>query len=169
MITETEQRRRKAISASKTKHGHAGSMDGSVKRSMEYHIWSAMIQRCTKPSHKDYARYGGSGITVCDEWRDFSRFISDMGERPSMVHTIERMNNVLGYGPGNCRWATRKEQARNRSSTIWTTVDGVQCTLTEACAKLGVSYGMVRGRLRLGWTIDDALSVPKSSNTRARV
>jgi hypothetical protein len=125
---------------------------------MEYRVWAAMIQRCTNPKDKNYARYGGRGITVCDEWRDFARFIADMGIRPSLVHSIERKDNDKGYGPDNCRWATRQEQASNRATTIWVTVDGRQVTLTEACKLIGIPYDRVRGRLRLGWTMDDALT-----------
>lgn len=166
MIAETERGRREKIAAARTKHGHAG---GTTKRSKEYHIWSQMLQRCTNTKHKDYARYGGAGISVYPKWIDFAEFLAFVGRQPFPGSTLERIDGTKGYEPGNVTWADRKDQARNRSSTIWTTVDGAPCTLTEACEKLGISYGMVRGRLRLGWTIDDALSVPKSSNTRARV
>lgn len=166
MISAIEQGRRDKIARAKTKHGHAG---GRSARSKEYHIWSQMLQRCENPLHKDFPRYGGVGIAVSNDWHDFSAFLADMGPQPQRGWTLERKDNRVGYVLGNVVWADRKTQARNRSSTIWTTVDGLPCTLTEACMKLGVSYGMVRGRLRLGWTIDDALSVPKSSNTRARV
>jgi hypothetical protein len=158
MITEKEQRRRKAISVAKTKHGCAGNASGTKKRSDVYATWVSMMARCTNPEHKDWARYGGRGITVCDDWRWFARFKADMGDRPSPRHSIERRDNDKGYQPDNCYWATMKQQSRNRKSTIWVNVDGKPHTLTEACALIGIPYDRVRGRLRLGWNMDDALT-----------
>jgi len=78
-------------------------------------IWCAIKQRCANPRCKDYPAYGGRGITICARWSSsFEAFLEDVGERPSDAHSIDRIENDRGYEPGNVRWATGVEQARNR-------------------------------------------------------
>jgi hypothetical protein len=93
-----------------TKHGHTGT---SI-----YWTWGDMVGRCTNPKHKRYADYGGRGITVCDRWRDFANFLADMGERPPGME-LDRIDNDRGYEPGNCRWADRSTQAKNRRPSAY--------------------------------------------------
>lgn len=80
----------------------------------EYNSWQNMIQRCTNVNRKEYANYGGRGITVCPEWRlSFEAFYKDMGPRPEGM-TLDRADNEGNYEPGNCRWATRSQQNHNQ-------------------------------------------------------
>lgn len=78
-----------------------------------YWVWSQIVQRCNNKNHKAFKNYGGRGIRVCDSWKKFDSFLSDMGE-PKVGMTIERVDNEKGYTKTNCVWATRKQQALNR-------------------------------------------------------
>lgn len=91
----------------------------------EYQCWQDMRRRCLNPKRRDYARYGGRGIKVCDRWASFATFLADMGPRPSPKHSLDRIDNLGHYEPGNCKWATAAEQTRNRRSNLHVTIDGV--------------------------------------------
>ena len=93
------------------KHGH----NRNGKRSPEYRAWGHMKDRCQNPNDKSYHNYGSRGIKVCERWQDFRNFFADMGARPSGL-TLERMDNDGNYEPGNCKWASYKEQNNNKRS-----------------------------------------------------
>jgi hypothetical protein len=110
-------------------------------KTREFLIWVHMRQRCRDAKHEHYPRYGGRGITVCDRWNDsFESFLEDMGTAPSRLHTIDRKDNDGNYEAGNCRWATRKEQAQNRKRAIWVTHRGRRMALIDMAKEVGVPY-----------------------------
>jgi hypothetical protein len=84
----------------------------------EYFIWHGMFRRCYDPRHIDFKNYGARGIKVCERWYSFANFLADMGDRPEGL-VLERINNNKGYSPKNCKWATWKEQYRNKRSNGW--------------------------------------------------
>jgi len=100
---------RSGVHHHRRKHGHC--CNGRSTRI--YAVWRSMMQRCNSPNHPAYADYGGRGIRVCERWHSFVNFLVDMGEPPPGL-SIDRINNDGDYEPGNCRWATRSEQMRNR-------------------------------------------------------
>lgn len=111
---------------------------GMYKRP-EYVVWERMRSRCNNPKDKRYSAYGGRGIKVCVEWDDFSVFLSDMGTRPK-GHTLERIDNNLGYCKQNCRWATRQEQNNNTSRSLHIEFEGTLLTLRQWAEKLELPY-----------------------------
>lgn len=86
----------------------------ALSGSSEYQAWSDMKIRCTNPKNKHFQDYGGRGITFCSEWKDFKEFYKSMGEKPTPLHSLDRINNDAGYSPENCKWSTPQEQVLNR-------------------------------------------------------
>jgi hypothetical protein len=116
-----------------------------------------MIERCYNPHHIAYANYGGRGIGVCRKWRySFENFIEDMGERPPGM-TLDRIDNDHDYGPGNCRWATRAQQALNTRQNRFLSLNGKTQTVREWANELGMRYQTLHIRLWRGWPLDRAL------------
>jgi len=122
-----------------------------------------MMQRCQIPSASNYKYYGARGITVCARWRQFEYFHADMGECPA-GQTLDRIDNSRGYEPGNCRWATKSDQNRNRPShRVSMTLHGETRSVSEWAARLGISANTINQRRYLGWSDEDALTTPLRS------
>ncbi len=134
----------------KTRHGKSSDRI--------YQIYKHMLARC----HPEFPGYGNRGITVCQEWAgSFECFYADMGDPPSNKHTLDRIDNHGNYCKSNCRWATYKEQNRNRRDNRLITFNGQTLTLAEHCESQGLCYSTVLARLdRLKWSPEKALSTP---------
>ena len=135
------------------RHGDAGR-----RRTVEYVAWSHMRDRCSNPTDRAFAWYGGRGITVCDRWQhSYEDFLADVGRRPPGT-SLDRIDNDLGYEPSNVRWATTAEQACNTSRTMRAGPDNI------AVATLAKQHGhtplTVYCRLLAGWSLERALSTP---------
>lgn len=140
---------------SRKKNGQSNAKHG-LSHLPEHNVWGAMHQRC-----KENKTYIDRAINVCARWSIFENFLEDMGRRPSPQHTIERINNDLGYEKDNCKWATRDEQMRNTSRTIRVEINGIEMCLKDAAAVVGIKYDTVKQRIRAyGWTVERALSTP---------
>lgn len=140
---------RALLIAKNTSHG--------LSQSKTYSIWSGMQQRCFNKKRSNYKRYGGRGITVCERWRLFENFLSDMGPCPTSQHTLERKENDGNYAPGNCIWATRNQQCRNTRRNISLEIRGETKCITDWAALYGVSPFTVYNRVRNGWDLNETI------------
>lgn len=133
-----------------------------------YGAWLGMIGRCHKPSYQRYADYGGRGIVVNPRWQaSFEEFQNDVGPRPSLQHSLDRRDNDGNYEPDNVRWATSKEQNRNRRSTKRYELYGEERTLSEWAELAGVAYERVKQRVvTYKWPLAEALGTPISGGGR---
>lgn len=147
-------------------HGHCVNRNPSIT----YIAYCDMINRCYTPTASPYPYYGGRGIKVCAKWRgNFQAFLDDMGEKPSRDYTLERIDCNGDYEPCNCRWATKKEQARNRRSTRWVTVRGERMSLAEAIERFSTEeFPVVWSRLSRKWPIEQALGIEQRIGRRLR-
>ena len=140
-----------------------------MSKTKEYKIWTAMVQRCTTPKHQAYEYYGGRGIKVCDRWRhSFENFLSDMGKRPSPDHSLDRIDNDGNYEPGNCRWATHREQTNNQRNNHVLAFNGESLTINQWAHRLGINDTTIHRRIELGWPIERILTETVGTGKRWR-
>lgn len=127
-----------------------------------HNIWWGMITRCTNPNVACWENYGGRGIKVCERWKTFENFYEDMGEPPTDTHEIDRYPNKNGnYEPGNCRWATLTEQARNKRNVKQHEYRGQLLTAGQISELTGTEPRLINERLRRGWSIEAAAIAPE--------
>ncbi len=131
-----------------------------MTKTATYAIWDTMIQRCYNSSSKDFHNYGGRGIQVCDAWKSFEQFFTDMGDRPT-GKSLDRVNNDSNYTPENCRWATLMEQSRNKRTNKLLTHQGETHCISEWAEKLGMKPVTLQTRIhKYGWSVERALTQP---------
>jgi len=123
-----------------------------------YGVWSSMLTRCYNPNSISYKDYGGRGVTICERWLPenlgFQHFVEDMGERPSIKHTIDRIDVNGSYCPENCRWASPSQQANNKRDSVVIYYHGKRLPLTYLCDALGLNYSTVAHQLQKGFDIN---------------
>lgn len=131
----------------------------------EYSIWTSMKTRCYNRNCKAFKNDGGRGVVMCARWREsFEAFLEDMGPRPSELHSIERKENNGIYEPSNCVWATRKEQARNRRTTIKMWFRGRMMCAAEIVEEVGgIKLPSFLNRIKRGWPVEVAALTPPGS------
>ena len=140
------------------KHGGHGTLT--------YSRWKSMMQRCHNPNATNFIYYGAIGITVCDQWRaSFATFLADMDECPGKDWTVERLDNSTGYTPEKCIWATKAQQTNHRSHCVEITFNGVTMNVTDWAGRVGMTPNALAMRLRLGWSIERALTQPIKART----
>lgn len=134
----------------------------------EYRAWSSMRTRCSNPKARWWPRYGGRGITVDVSWETFEQFLLDMGPRPSPQHSLDRVDNDGPYAPWNCRWATSRQQCRNKSTNHLLTHNGVTLAVVEWSEILGIREDTLLRRIRKGWSAEQTLSTPLLRKRKAK-
>lgn len=138
-------------------HGYSPS----GKRTPEYVAWCGIKNRCLNSKYRQFKYYGGRGIKFHKRWHYFENFIADVGDRPSPAHSIDRYpDNDGDYRPGNVRWATVEQQHLNTRKTRYVRYKGNRLPLFTVIKLLGLSEGMIRSRLRYGWSPERAISDP---------
>jgi hypothetical protein len=148
-------RRELTAAAGRARVAHGHTANGVI--SATYNSWSAMQARCSATSGPYFVKYGARGISICRRWRSFAAFLKDMGERPP-DKTLDRIDNDGNYEPGNCRWATKSEQARNRRSTRLLEFRGALRPLIEVAEMIGITDNALRLRLYRGLSVEEATS-----------
>ncbi|PKH09828.1 hypothetical protein [Planomicrobium sp. MB-3u-38] len=141
---------------------HSFSSNGKGRTPRLYSIWRNMKQRCFNPKATKYNRYGGRGITVCEDWRvyiNFHRWAVENGYQDT--HTLDRKNGDGNYEPGNCQWVPVAIQNLNKSDNRVIEFSGKKMTLKEWSDSLDINYTTLRARLdQYGWSVDKAFKTP---------
>jgi hypothetical protein len=136
-------------------------------KSSEHIAWLAMKERTCNPNFLQYHNYGGRGIRVCERWlNSYENFLADVGRKPTPKHSLDRIDSNGNYEPGNVRWATRDEQANNRTSNRFVEAFGERLTIIQWARKTGVGRHNISNRLKAGWTPEQAVLTPAKYGQR---
>lgn len=122
-----------------------------------YSVWRSMRDRCLNPNYKQWADYGGRGISICPEWSDYKTFERDMSPRPD-GYSLDRIDNDGSYSSGNCRWASRQEQQRNQRRAVFVIIDGKQYRAIELAEQSGWKVDTIVARAAKGMTYEQVMS-----------
>lgn len=144
----------KEMSASNFKNKTHGQ-----SRTPVFQAWVDMLKRCNDPKHKSFRNYGGRGITVAPEFKDFAAFYKEIGPKPSPAHTLDRIDNNKGYIFGNIRWATQRQQMANVRKNISVTFQGETLIVAEWARRIGIDAGTLGQRLKR-WPVEKAMTTP---------
>lgn len=155
----------KSCGCNLVKHLIAMNQTHGKTHTAEYSVWGSMKNRCNNPNCKEYKDYGARGISVSERWSNsFEDFLSDMGERPSDKHEIERVDNDKNYELSNCKWGLKKEQCLNRRSNFLVTHSGLTRPLKIWTDELGIDYFKTRKRIReYGWSPEKAFNTNRDA------
>ncbi len=141
----------------KSRHGLTGT---PVHRA-----WTSMRDRCLRKTNKKFSDYGGRGITICTRWSVFENFLADMGLPPT-GHTLGRINNNGNYEPSNCRWENSFQQANNKRSTQWLTINAKRIALADAARRYGIERRLLWWRVKAGWPHEQCVGLAKPTKGR---
>lgn len=148
-----------ALGGIRSRHGHSWSGGAGPLEKKSYYTWQAMKRRCLDVDDKRYDRYGGRGISISSAWiESYAVFLEDMGLPPTMGHQIDRVDNDGDYEPGNCRWASRLEQARNQERSFMITAHGKTLHVNEWAEMSGIKPATIKKRIRNGAPPEDAVT-----------
>lgn len=131
-----------------------------MTKTPEFKAWQMMHQRCSNPNDKRFCHYGKRGIRVTPEWESFDVFFADMGHRPSIKHSLNRIDNDGPYCKENCEWATDTAQSRNRRGLRLLSHEGLSLPLSEWCERKELKRSCVTTRLRNNWSVSKSLNTP---------
>lgn len=147
----------------RTTHGHTRGKDTKT-----FKAWRSMRGRCSNPNLESAHNYYHRGIRVCDRWQKFENFLEDMGDAPEGM-SIDRIDNDGNYEPGNCRWATPKQQGNNRSTNVWYSLNGLTLTISGWAESLGIQPNTLWMRIDAGMPIERALTNPLAKRRKDRL